>query len=357
MPSQLPKNLIANDELAYRILRSRGGQRLLGMSEREMQQFLSGAESALTIPAAEDAAVRASLEDARMATQQRCDLYLGGGGIPSAVAFAGAATVLQERGYAFQQLAGSSAGALVAALLAVGYTCAEIREIVLGVDYRRFIDHSPGLLHRARGKGEYSLDYLLAWFRQLAQAKGVMTFADLRSDAVGTGDPFRRYRLIVFATELSSRERVRLPIDVTAWGLDPDTQDLAFAVSAAVAVPEVFEPVKIQTGDGRTLALGDDPELRTDEVSVFDCPPGQTPQYPTFGAWIYDAGPEPQLLSGAADRDRARTIMIPVSDLAPTDFDLSRERLINLYDTGRSAAELFLGSWDFGAYLDAYVAS
>jgi NTE family protein len=354
MPSQDPNELIGKDQLVYRILRSRGGQRLLGMGEREMQQFLSGAESALTIPSAEDTAVRASLEDARISAQQRCDLCLEGGGLPSAVALAGAAIVLEERGYAFQRLAGASAGALVAALLAVGYSCAEIRDILLAVDYQRFIDRGSGLLQRARGKGPYSLDYLVAWLRQLVQAKGSLTFGDLRSDADGSSQPFERYRLLIFAAELTRRERVRIPIDLTAWGLDPDALELALAVSAAVSIPEFFEPVNVQSGNGRTHVLGDAAQLGTYDVSVFDRADGRTPQYPTFGAWIANAAAETPSPFVAPDRDRARTIMIPVSDLAPTDFDLPRERLIGLYDTGRSAAEQFLSSWDFSYYLATY---
>jgi NTE family protein len=235
----------------------------------------------------------------------------------------------------------------------VGYTCAELRDILLGVDYGRFVDHGSGLLQRVRGTPLYSLDYLLAWLRHLMQAKGAMTFGDLRSDAAGWAKPSERYRLIVFATELTSRGRVRLPIDITGWGREPDELELAWAVSATLAEPGLFEPVKVQTGDGKTLALGGDAQLDVHEVGVFDRADGQAPQFPTFGAWLISDVGRP-LPSGELDRDRDRTIMIPVPDLSTTEFAVSREQLISLYDTGRSAAERFLASWDFARYLEAH---
>jgi NTE family protein len=52
-----------------------------------------------------------------------------------------------------------------------------------------------------------------------------------------------------------------------------------------------------------------------------------------------------------AQANYARTIPIPTLGVGTTEFDLSRERAIALYDSGRWAAEKFLKYWDFDAYV------
>ena len=52
--------------------------------------------------------------------------------------------------------------------------------------------------------------------------------------------------------------------------------------------------------------------------------------------------------------DYARTIPIPTLGVGTTAFDLSRERKLALYDSGRWAAEGFLKDWDFEAYIAAF---
>ena len=47
----------------------------------------------------------------------------------------------------------------------------------------------------------------------------------------------------------------------------------------------------------------------------------------------------------------ARTIPIPTLGVGTTEFDLSKERAVALYDSGRWAAENFLDNWDFDAYI------
>ena len=47
----------------------------------------------------------------------------------------------------------------------------------------------------------------------------------------------------------------------------------------------------------------------------------------------------------------ARTIPIPTLGVGTTEFDLSKERALELFDSGRRAAEKFLDNWDFEAYI------
>src|SRR5215469_9014665 len=67
------------------------------------------------------------------------DLVLEGGGVKG-IALVGAISVLEERGYEFRRVAGTSAGAIVGSLVAAKADAAKLQEIMRGVDYTRFQD-------------------------------------------------------------------------------------------------------------------------------------------------------------------------------------------------------------------------
>lgn len=167
------------DELTQRILDSAGGRRLLAMNQQEMSAFLTSAESSLSVRASEASAVKATIEDARVQTRRRIDVVLDGPGV-TALALAGALVALEESGYVVQNCAGSSGGALVAALDACGYTAADIRDNLLSTDFATLRDEATlgGRLTRS-AKEAYSGDKLEQRLQQLMDDKGVRTFADL----------------------------------------------------------------------------------------------------------------------------------------------------------------------------------
>ena len=74
-----------------------------------------------------------------VAAAKNCDLVCEGGGVKG-IGLAGAYAGLEEAGYAPKRVAGTSAGAITAALIAAGYTSAELKEIVLSLDFRQFED-------------------------------------------------------------------------------------------------------------------------------------------------------------------------------------------------------------------------
>ena len=69
------------------------------------------------------------------------DLVCEGGGVKG-IGLAGAFSLLEERGYKPQNLAGTSAGAITAALIAAGYSASELKDIIFGLDFRQFEDKS-----------------------------------------------------------------------------------------------------------------------------------------------------------------------------------------------------------------------
>ena len=70
------------------------------------------------------------------------DLVCEGGGVLG-IGLVGAYAVLEARGYRVQNLAGTSAGAIVATLIAAGYTAAEVRDIIFDLDFSRITDPHP----------------------------------------------------------------------------------------------------------------------------------------------------------------------------------------------------------------------
>src|SRR3712207_3654642 len=67
------------------------------------------------------------------------DLVLEGGGVKG-IGLVGALSVLEEKGYRFNKVAGTSAGAIVGSLVAAGMNAADLRKVMEEVDYRQFQD-------------------------------------------------------------------------------------------------------------------------------------------------------------------------------------------------------------------------
>ena len=66
-----------------------------------------------------------------------------------------------------------------------------------------------------------------------------------------------------------------------------------------------------------------------------------------------NAAPAPDLdLGEAIEKEQfARTIPIPTLGVGTTEFDITRERALALYESGRKATEEFLKDWDFERYV------
>ena len=306
------------------------------------------------------------------------DLVCEGGGVRG-IGLVGAVDALAEGGYRFPRVAGSSAGAIVASLLAAlqvaGEPLSRLAEVMRSIDYRKFLDRSligrvpviGGGLSLLVSDGVYRGAYLERLLAGLLGDLGVRTFGDLR-----TGEKPEQFAwsLVVTASDLSRRRLVRIPWDLPDYGVDPDGFPVARAVRASAAIPYVFEPVRVA---GATWVDGG---LLSDfPVQLFDEPDGR-PRWPTFGIRL-SARPGippthpvhgPVSLGIAAvetlmgNQDDAyiddpctvrRTIFVPVDEVSPIDFDLSTQQREALYQSGLRAGRRFLTTWDYARYLVA----
>jgi len=324
-------------------------------------------------------------------SNKRCDLVFEGGGVKG-IGLAGAYAVLEEEGYRPQNIAGTSAGAITAALVAAGYTAAELKDIVFGMDFQAFEDRGwedrIPLVRRSasilKDLGLYEGNYFESWIRALLRAKGKRTFADLESDEFGD-DPRYRFRLQVIASDVTTHRLLVLPRDAEQLGLPPADLDIARAVRMSMSIPIFFEPVCLRNErTNRTHMIVDGGMLSNFPVWLFDCEADEEPSWPTFGLLLVEPDPkkpiaerlpepepEPRGIGGliryvkamahtmmeAHDRlyveqaEFARTIPIPTLGVGTTEFAISRERKDAIYESGRRAASDFLSTWDFDAYI------
>jgi NTE family protein len=326
-----------------------------------------------------------------MMEPDKVDLVFEGGGVKG-IALVGAVEYLETMGMKPQNVVGTSAGAIVAALVAAGYSARDIRGIMEGLDYRRFRDMSRlerlpligPALSLLREKGLYEGAYLESWLRKLLaeSPRQVHTFKDLHlEDEKGSEvDPKYRYRLQVIATDLSRRKQLVLPRDIQDYGWDPEQLDVAWAVRMSMSIPLFFEPVRLENGQGLTSFVVDGGVLSNFPVDILDDGSAQ-PAWPTFGLKLVERtradgreevmpcriqGPLSLLeavISTMLEAHDARyieqknfdrTIAIPTLGVKTTDFDLGREQVHALYEAGYAAAARFFETWDFQAWVRKY---
>jgi NTE family protein len=326
------------------------------------------------------------------------DLVLEGGGVKG-IALAGAVSVLEERGYRFHKVAGTSAGAIVGALVSAGAPVKRLREIMDDLNYEEFRDRSllgrlwmPGMVaevlwHKGWCRGEY----LRSWLAEKLREFGVETFAQLRLDDADA-DPAQRdapdlaYRFVAMASDVTHGELVRLPWSYRGrFGLDPDQMPVVDAVRASTAIPFYFQPERCpdRLNGGKETWLVDGGMLSNFPIDVFDRTDGIPPRWPTFGVKLSSRPTATHrtevrgilslsramiaTMSGFYDQlhvDRAdvlaRTIFVDTDGVRATDFDLSAGKAEMLYERGRAAATTFLDGdenqpgWNFADYLDRY---
>src|SRR5271154_5910723 len=320
----------------------------------------------------------------------RCDLVFEGGGVKG-IGLAGAFFELYARGYRPDCVAGTSAGAITAALVAAGYSGDELKALVLDdMHFPDFADrarlHLLGpageVIEVLKDHGLHSGKYFLEWIRERLEHKGVTTFGQLRDDAAkGTA---REYKLRVIASDLTDHSMLVLPQDAVKLGMEPDELSVAEAVRMSMSIPIFFDPVVIADGPRKHMIV-DGGMLSNYPIWLFDSAPDTQPRFPTFGLLLVAPNQEDPLLAhplapaaaqaegmpspvayvkALADtmmqaHDRfyveqdnfARTIAIPTCGVTTTLFEISPAQTRELFQSGRTAAERFLGTWDFGRYV------
>ncbi len=279
------------------------------------------------------------------------------------------------------KLAGTSAGAIVAAYLACGHSVAEAAKLVADTDFSKFEDWGPGgeliggavnlILHHGLAHGEVFLE----WFREQTANR---TFGEVK-------DGGRELKLI--ATDITRREMLVLPealpkyrLEKDSGPIDPQSFRVADAVRMSMSIPYFFQPVELvhdETGKPSTIVDGG--VLSNFPVWIFDV--DRDPQRPTFGfklvggrdvgggleklirAFGWPARTGVDIFHTATDAwdsywvahsTYVRTCAISARDIGTTDFGLSPAQRRELVESGREAAREFLAKWSPEEYENSY---
>ena len=283
------------------------------------------------------------------ATYPYTNLVFEGGGAKG-VAYCGALEVLEQKGVLDQvtAVAGTSAGAITATLVALGYTPAELRETIFDLNLRKFEDgRLDGPVRLVEHYGWYRGGAFRRWVAtQIASKLGSpkATFADLAT----AGGPDLR----VVATNVTTQQP-----EIFSVASSPGVA-LADAVRMSMSIPFFFAAVEHDGGiyvDGGTtwnypVEIFDDeqPNPRTlgfhlDWTHRPPPPPTDVDDLVVFAKVVYESALAVQVdffqRSGA---DVDRTVVIDDLGLLATDFDITPEEKLQLIAQGAGATQTCL---------------
>lgn len=303
-----------------------------------------------------------------------------GGGVKG-IALAGAVSAAMNNGFEFHQVAGTSSGSIVASFLAAGYSAEEMKMMIMQTPFRAFLQRSSIFNTRIVGpaarllikKGLYSGESLEKWVYDKLIAKGIRTFGDL---------PPKRLRII--ASDISQGKLLVLPDDIAQYGIDPMRFSIAKAVRMSTSIPYFFDPVMIrkktknsevsESFQQQFIYIVDGGLLSNFPLWVFD-QESSSLQFPVIGFQLVGRGTNQnhhirgpitmlQALFGTMleahderyieQHNRFRTVKIPTLGVKNTQFDLPKDKSLELYTSGYKATEAYFKKWTMQAYEQEY---
>ena len=178
-------------------------------------------------------------------------VFRGGGvkGLGLAGALVGFAEHPEKPVKRWVNVAGASAGAIIACYLAAGHNADDIAKLMTRTKFGDFQDFPwPGKfvgggVNLLRKRGLAHGEAFRRWF---SNELGGQTFASVKAD-----DSSKRYRLKLIACDVTNRALLVLPDDLPRYKrapgdehpIDPDTFEIADAARMSMSIPYFFEPV------------------------------------------------------------------------------------------------------------------
>ncbi len=296
-----------------------------------------------------------------------------GGGVRG-ISLAGAVKSAEQADVVFHRLAGTSSGAIVASLLAAGFTAEEMNQIINQTPFTSFLKRSPVFNTKFIGpplrvllkKGLYSGEALEQWIRNVLLEKKISTFSDLPPG-----------KLQIVASDISNGKILILPDGLRKFGFNPNKFEIAKAVRMSTSIPYFFDPVRLrQTGSAakgksfreQFVYVVDGALLSNFPLWLFDDEISRTTglPIPTIGFQMVGKkeglphtirGPFTMLqalfetMLSAHDeryieRDTSlRTIKIPTLGVGTTNFHITKAESTALFQSGFEAGNKFFGTW------------
>ena len=266
---------------------------------------------------------------------------LFGGGAIRGAAYCGTAKAMEELGINPNTIAGSSVGSIIAALIAIGYSAEELRDIFMQVNFELFSDIQFGFGPQfALSKGEVFLD----WIRDLIEKKyygnsykkgthKAVTFSDINKN------------LVIITTDLSSFHCKEFSKQET-----PDFE-VGTAVRISCSMPGLMKPIEY---NNRVLVDGDlqkgspmwklSKNLQPDNERIlefrlegdFEGNDKNTIEY-INSLYSYATSIATEfIISIYNEKDKYDYIVINTGDVNIVDFNMPKDKRANLMEIGYS---------------------
>ncbi|WOV88239.1 patatin-like phospholipase family protein [Sporosarcina oncorhynchi] len=291
------------------------------------------------------------------------DGVFAGGGLKG-FALVGAYQALEEKGYRFKRVAGTSAGAIIACFIAAGYTGNEIEEMMQDEDLQTLLDPRKTILPFPFMKwlrlywrmGLYQGQALEDWLFEKLSVKGLYNFSDLPEGS-----------LKIVASDLTHGKMIVLPDDLIHYGIEPGMFPIARAIRMSCTIPFFFEPVRFKAPTGETIVV-DGGVLSNFPMWIFDEENGERVR-PLIGMKLShrkeemrgrEIGNALNLFEGLfstmknahddryiSRKDEKDIIFIPVEQYSATQFALEDEQKEELMQIGRLKTIQFLQTWPY----------
>ncbi|NNU78298.1 patatin-like phospholipase family protein [Clostridium estertheticum] len=311
------------------------------------------------------------------------DIVFEGGGVKG-IGLVGALKPFEQKGYHWKNICGNSAGSIVAALVAVGYSSDEIKKLMIDLDYTKIADKNYSIMpffsnanNLLFKKGLFKGDYIKNWIddalsnKLKLHSKKKVTFGDLiipdeKGILLNNEKYKRKYKLHIIATDISRGKMIILPEDIAEYGINPDEFEVGLAIRMSISIPYFFQPVKLfKKNSNRKSLIVDGGVLSNYPVWIFDV--NGIPDWPTIGfklggnkeirehkitnilnftSSIIETMLEAQDDIHISEMDFLRTVKIDTLDIKTTDFNIESKKIIDLYNSGEVCARDFLQTFE-----------
>jgi len=290
------------------------------------------------------------------------DCVFSGGGV-KAYAYLGALQSMNEHRLHIKRVAGTSAGAIFAGLLAAGYNSKEIKTILEDLQLEKLLD--PPLLSKYipitkwlllyGQKGLYKGDALESWLDNLLAKKGIFTFGDIKN-----------HELKVVISDISLGRLIVIPDDLErVYGLTPETFKVATAIRMSASFPYFFMPKKLYYKDRSYSYIVDGGLLSNFPLWIFRTKDRDV--RPVLGITLSDSveNSQPAKVSNGIDMFRAlflammrahdtryvskqmedQVVFIQVKEIKTVDMSITESTKQQLIQLGKEETTAFLKSW------------
>ena len=342
-----------------------------------------------------------------MKENKTVNLVLEGGGVKG-IGLVGAITELEDQGYSWNYIGGTSAGAIVATLLAVGYTGKELYKIITELDLTEIMDDVSvkedffkveqlvwpsvkkkrillGLLllllkpirtlrlflRLKRNHGLFNGEYIVTKVRELIYQKThkeCYTFADLASENGGDES-----KLSLMVTDITNGRLLILPRDLKdKLNKLPEETEIVEAMRMSMSFPLFFKPKEVSVPQAKPIVLMDGGILSNFPFWYIEgLEEERRKPHPTVGV-LLDEGPRNGIkdLSGIIEailytmispldrmghralndhivRVNTQTEKAGVNnEISTFAFNLPSTDKVNLYNNGRTAAQEWIQKFE-----------